>query len=219
VRYIRRRHWLDLFLLLSVPLLMMPSILSLAFPDENPALNRAGGAIVVVFLISALAMEGFLEGIKSRLGKEWGPPLASALALLLLIWSGASNYNLVFNRYYREYEVSSWNTSEMGAVIGDFANTVGDRDSAWVLAFPHWVDNRLVGISAGFPTKNYALGPEELEQSLEVPPPKMFLVKPEDEEGLEALMELYPNGANSLYESAFENKDFYIFFVPAEDSN
>ena len=30
IRYLRRRHWLDLFLLLTVPLLMMPSILSLA---------------------------------------------------------------------------------------------------------------------------------------------------------------------------------------------
>ena len=37
VRYIRRRHWLDLFLLLAIPLLMLPSILSLAFPAENPA--------------------------------------------------------------------------------------------------------------------------------------------------------------------------------------
>src|SRR5215216_822389 len=39
VRYIRRHHWLDLFLLLSIPLLLMPSILSLAYPGENPALN------------------------------------------------------------------------------------------------------------------------------------------------------------------------------------
>jgi len=36
VRYIRKRDWVDLFLLVSIPLLMMPSILSLAFPEENP---------------------------------------------------------------------------------------------------------------------------------------------------------------------------------------
>ena len=45
IRYIRNRHWLDLFLLISIPLLLMPSILSLAFPGENPALNRAGGRL------------------------------------------------------------------------------------------------------------------------------------------------------------------------------
>ena len=32
VRYIRKRHWLDLFLLVSIPLLQLPSTLSLAFP-------------------------------------------------------------------------------------------------------------------------------------------------------------------------------------------
>ena len=34
--------------LLSIPLLMLPSILSLAFPDENPALNRAAGDLTPV---------------------------------------------------------------------------------------------------------------------------------------------------------------------------
>ncbi|MFL7871047.1 MAG: glycosyltransferase family 39 protein, partial [Anaerolineales bacterium] len=61
IRYLRRRHWLDLFLLLSIPLLAMPSILSLAFPAENPALNRAGGAYVPVFVIVALALDGLVS--------------------------------------------------------------------------------------------------------------------------------------------------------------
>ena len=54
LRYLRQRNWLDIFLILCVPLLMMPSILSLAFPAENPALNRMGGAIIPVFLIVGL---------------------------------------------------------------------------------------------------------------------------------------------------------------------
>ena len=65
-RYIKRRHWLDLFLLVSLPLLMMPSILSLAFPEENPSLNRTGGALVVVFLIVGLAFDGLLTALKSK---------------------------------------------------------------------------------------------------------------------------------------------------------
>ncbi|MCK5794392.1 MAG: glycosyltransferase family 39 protein, partial [Anaerolineales bacterium] len=42
IRYIKKRHWMDLALLLLIPLLMLPSILSIAFPDENPSLNRTG---------------------------------------------------------------------------------------------------------------------------------------------------------------------------------
>src|SRR5581483_5374586 len=65
-RYIQKRHWLDLFLLLSIPILLLPSILSLAFPDENPALNRAGGALMPVFVIVALALDGLLSAIGSE---------------------------------------------------------------------------------------------------------------------------------------------------------
>jgi hypothetical protein len=51
LRYIRKRSWLDLFLLLSIPMLMLPSILSLAFPQENPVLSRTSGAIIPVFIM------------------------------------------------------------------------------------------------------------------------------------------------------------------------
>ncbi len=63
VRYLRKRHWLDLFLLLSIPLLAMPSILSLAYPGENPALNRAGGAYVTAFVIAALALDAIVSAL------------------------------------------------------------------------------------------------------------------------------------------------------------
>ena len=51
IRYIRQRHWQDLFLLVAIPLLELPSILSLAFPNENPVLTRTGAALIPVFLI------------------------------------------------------------------------------------------------------------------------------------------------------------------------
>ena len=72
VRYIRKRNWLDIFLLLSIPLLMLPSILSLAFPDENPSLNRTAGAIIPVFILIALALDGLLSSLNTNLGKRAG---------------------------------------------------------------------------------------------------------------------------------------------------
>ncbi len=65
VRWLQKRRWEDLFLFLSVPLLMLPSILSLAFPIENPSLNRTAGAIIPVFIILALALDGFMRSIES----------------------------------------------------------------------------------------------------------------------------------------------------------
>ncbi|MCK5313821.1 MAG: glycosyltransferase family 39 protein, partial [Anaerolineales bacterium] len=67
MRYLRKRQWFDLFLLLSVPLLMLPSVLSLAFPAENPSLNRAAGAIVPVFLILGIALDALLDVFEKKL--------------------------------------------------------------------------------------------------------------------------------------------------------
>jgi len=215
VRYLQRRGWLDLVLLISIPLLMMPSVLSLAFPTENPSLNRTGGALIPVFLIVGLALDGLLTTLKESLRSPlWGRRLAWGVGILLLAWSCAQNYDLVFNQYRTSFALGSWNTSEIGAIIRQFADTIGTEDSAWVVAYPHWVDTRLVGIRAGVPLKDYALWPDQLSQTLDDPRVKLFIFKPEDTTALETLRELYPSGSMQLYDSAIESKDFSLYFVP-----
>jgi hypothetical protein len=216
LRYIRKRDWLDLFLLVSIPILMLPSILSLAFPAENPALNRAGGALVPVFVVVGIALDGLLRVIERRFQAPAGRLIAWGLIGSLLLLSSMQNYALVFGRYQAVYEASSWNTSEMGQVIRGFSDTIGDPESAWVLAYPHWVDTRLVGMNAGFPTKDYAIFPDQLASTLSIPGPKLFLVKPDDEVGQDRLEAFYPNGWFQVYHSQVENKDFLMFFVPID---
>jgi hypothetical protein len=216
VRYIRRRHWLDLFLLLSVPLLMLPSILSLAFPTENPSLNRMSGAVIPVFLIVAIALDAILSGIESRFGNTVGKGLAWGLALILVVWSSFQNYDLVFNQYQNLYRKSSWNTSEMGAVIRDFTQFMGSPESAYVVAFPHWVDTRLVGMNAGYPLKDFAIFPDAFAETVSNPQAKLFLIKPDDEESVINLSHLYPQGVLTTYTSEVGSHDFLMFFVPAD---
>jgi hypothetical protein len=216
LRYLRRRNWLDLFLLLSIPLLLMPSILSLAYPDENPALNRMAGALVPVFVVIGIALDAILQVIEQRSKTPSASLMGWALAGGLLILSAAQNYDLVFNRYQTAYAAASWNTSEMGQVIRQFSDSIGDADSAWVLPYPHWVDTRLVGMHAGYPTKDYAVFPDQLLTTLFVPGPKLFLVKPEDLDGKNLLQNLYPQGWFQVYDSRYERKDFLMFLVPPE---
>ncbi|MES0359510.1 MAG: glycosyltransferase family 39 protein [Anaerolineales bacterium] len=213
VRYIRRRNWLDLFLILTVPLLMLPSILSLAFPSENPTLNRTAGAIVPVFILIGLSLDGFLKGIESGFSAPFGKRLAWVVFGFFFIWSGVSNYDLVFNKYQENYSLSSWNTSEIGGAIKDFTGTIGSQDRSFVVAYPHWVDTRLVGINAGFPTRDFAIWPEELSTTLDVQGSKLFILKPDDSESLASLQNLYPQGVIQRYESQIPDKDFYKFFV------
>ncbi|MEA3439194.1 MAG: hypothetical protein U9R58_02825, partial [Chloroflexota bacterium] len=217
IRYIRKRNWLDIFWLISIPLLMLPSIMSLAFPAENPNLYRSGGAMVPVFMIIALTLEGMMMSIRSRFG-SLGPSFAWALALLLVTLSAYQSYNLVFKEYYNQYKASAWNSSEMGAVVKDFAGNTGGVKNIWVMGYPHWVDSRLIGMIAGYPTKNYVLFPEDIEDLSENPGPKLFLIKPEDEASIAALETAYPYGWIETFTSEVAYKDFLMFFVPPTDT-
>jgi hypothetical protein len=217
IRYFRKRNWLDIFLIVSIPLLMMPSILSLAFPAENPSLNRSGGAIIPVFLVIGLALDSLMKVITARGNQPWRVGLSWVFGLLLLVWSGTQDYDLVFRQYNNQFKQGAWNTSELGAVIRNFADTIGDEERAWVVPYPHWVDTRLVGINAGVPLRDYACWPDQISETKSVPGSKLFLYKPEDETAIQTLRELYPQGLLSMYDSPLEGKDFMIYLVPAQD--
>jgi 4-amino-4-deoxy-L-arabinose transferase-like glycosyltransferase len=216
VRYLRRKNWEDGFLLLSIPLLMMPSILSLAFPVENPSLNRTSGAIIPVFILAAVMFDSLLKTLESRVGGRPGRVAAWTAGLVLLMWSVSANFDLIFNQYFRQFEAASWNTTELGGVIRGFADSIGDENNAWVIPWPHWVDTRLVGINAGVPIKDYAVPRERLPETQGVSGPKLFLFKLEDSETLQVLESLYPQGSLKRFDSAVEGKDFYIYSVPGD---
>ena len=205
-RYWRDRDWRDLFLLVLIPLLLMPSILSLAFPIENPALNRAGGAAVAGVLVSAGALEGLLTGFgaeKRRVIIVYG------LVAILLSASAWQNFDLVFNKFDASYRLAVWNSSEMAQVIQDHGNV----DTAWIVPYPQWVDTRLPAMWMGIVGGNFALWPEEFSATRDVPGSKIFLFKPEDFETESSLQLLYPQGTLSRYTSASIAKDFMIFHV------
>ncbi|MBE0699914.1 MAG: glycosyltransferase family 39 protein [Anaerolineaceae bacterium] len=218
LRYIRKRNWVDLFLLVSIPLLLLPSILSLAFPNENPNLNRTAGAYVPVFLILAVGLEGLLSSIRRSLPSRLGVTAAWSLGLLLVVFSAINNFDLLFIKYDQSFRAAAWNTSEMGAVIRDFTHTLGKADNAWVVAYPYWVDTRLVGINAGYPTWDTAIDPQNFDITLNDPGAKLFLLNPQDMNGLSILQGLYPEGRYWIYPSRIPGKEFVVFQVPARDN-
>ena len=218
IRYIRKRHWLDLFLLISIPLLLMPSILSLAFPGENPALNRAAGAYIPAFVIGAMALDGLLTSFGRGMMRS---VLMCIVAGVLLYASTSQNYDLVFNQYYTLFRESSWNTSDIGKVIKEFEQTYGTTQNTWVVPFPHWVDTRLPAVWAGIPDRDLAMWRENLAGTVELTGPKLFVVKADtedsngnDQESLDVLEELYPNGQLRMFDSDVPGHDFWIFLVP-----
>jgi len=220
IRYTRNRHWLDLFLLVSIPILQLPSTLSLAFPGENPALNRSGGAYIPAFIIGAMALDGLLTSFgrgRMRSILMWG------MAGVLLFVSAFQNFDLVFNQFYTSFRQGSWNSSDMGQVIKDFEKDYGRTDTVWIVPFPYWVDTRLPAVWAGIPNRDMAMWRDNLATTLELSGPKLFMLKANledpsgnDTETLDVLKALYPNGQQTLFDSDVPGHDFWIYFVPPQ---
>lgn len=214
IRYIKTRNWADLFLLLSIPLLMLPSTLSLAFPDENPSLNRTGGALIPIFIVAAIGLEGILSNLRRNFRSTGGLVAVILIGLGLLGWTSANNYDLVFKQFSNQFLLGAWNTSDIGGVIRGFTQSIGNPDNAHVVPYPYWVDTRLVGINAGFPERDYALWPEDFDTTLEVTAPQLFIVNSQDTESLALLEAMYPDAVLSYYDDQYDGKDFYILLVP-----
>ena len=219
VRYLRQHHWLDLFLLLSVPLLQLPSILSLAFPSENPALNRAAGAIVPVFLIVAIALDGLLTGIATRINRR---PAIVLNGVVLIVLAGTAlfqNYDLVFRQYATQFDIGTWNSSEMGAVIKQFGQTFGTTDTVWIVPYPYWVDTRLPGVWAGIPNRDFALWPQDFASTQSMEGSKLIMLNTADLEDVGTLQHLYPQGVLSTFpfrHQAGGQRFLYIFYPSGE---
>jgi hypothetical protein len=205
-RYVRGRDWRDLFLLVSVPILLMPSILSLAFPVENPALTRAGGAAVAAILVSSRALDGLIAGFGTEKRRMF---IAYGIVAVLLSAATFQNYNLVFRKFDASYRLAVWNSSEMGAVIQEHGNV----DASWIVPYPQWVDTRLPAMWMEIVDRDLALWPKDFAATRDVSGPKIFLFKPEDLETENALKQIYPNGTLSRYTSVNIGKDFMVFLV------
>lgn len=213
-RYFRQRHWSDLFLLVSIPMLMMPSILSLAYPGENPSLNRTAGAIVPVFLVIGLSFVAFVRTMAQHVSGKAGQAVLVIVVVLLLVWSGANNVDLVFNQYYTNYRAASWNTSEIGRIAALFIETLGEPETTYVVGYPHWIDSRLVAINSGYPGLDFAIFPQQIPETREDPRPKLFFLNVQDTENSQLLVKTFPAGVLWQVESAVENKNFMVFLVP-----
>ena len=216
--WIRRRNWQYLVLLVSIPLLMLPSILALAFPNENPSLSRAGGAVIPVILVAVIALQSFLSTLWRNVQRSTGRILVVAFAVVLIAVSAAQNYDLVFKQYQNQYRSATWNTSQMGGIARDYINSTGQPDTVWVVAVPHWVDTRLVAANAGYLGRDFQIWPGDLEYTLDVPGGKLFFVKADDSAGMEKLMSLYPNGISQLHTFDVPGRDFFTYAVPPSNT-
>lgn len=183
-----------LFIILFVALL--PSTLSLAFPQENPSTVRSGMALPIAVMIAALPVGVLFTAVRSVLSRRTG---AVVLALIILPL-GLQTLQLNFQRYFvdfaRSQKLASQNSLEVAHVINGFAASSGLKQHAWLKAWPHWVDTRLVGLQIGQPlwgnsveTINTVRGHDADKVS------RLYVVHIDDHEAQKALSSWYPQAA------------------------
>jgi hypothetical protein len=208
-----QNKWEFAVLLISIPILMMPSILSIAYPGENPSLNRSAGAYVPIFVCVGVGLSYLNEVLIELFPKKISKITAALFCVGIGLVSISNNYQLVFSEYRGQFDTHSWNTSEIGEVIRNFEQTGGEIDHAFVVPFPHWVDTRLVGFLAGSPGKDFAL-PRDAISALDFNEEKqIFIFKLDDLETKRNLGKFFPDGQISIFYSEIPGKDFFIYTV------
>jgi hypothetical protein len=218
-RLFRRRDWPLLMAILSGIILLLPSILSLAFPGENPSVVRTAGAIPVVAVLVGLGLYGVTRAAKELGGTRWGVWLAVPLLALILTATTAINYQRYFVSYYHSYQLSSQNSSEMADAMRGFIATGGDLNHIVIHAWPYWVDTRALALLMGKPdwqNTNVVLDRvTDLERLRDDPAPQMYLLHPSDVKGLQVLQETFAQGYAVRRPSRIPGHDFVLFLVPA----
>lgn len=218
IHAIRKREFQVIALLVSIPILLLPSILSIAFPAENPSLNRTGAAAIPMTIASAYGFyELWLKLIGTLRHQVRALAVAGVVMILALTQIYAVNRDLVFNTWQRNYTANAWNTKQIGEVIRGFDQSIGDQENAYVVPFPHWVDTRLVGIAGGFPERDFALHRTELASFAESGAddrPLLFVVKDSDVETDAELRRVFPNIEMQFHKGTALGKEFRVYFVP-----
>jgi 4-amino-4-deoxy-L-arabinose transferase-like glycosyltransferase len=224
-RYIRNRTWQDMMLLLAIPLLQLPSTLALAFPEENPALNRMSASFVPAFLLVAIALDTIMKSLTKQPDSISegevviaSPSPRSGFAVILVLGLFAAslfnNYDLIFNQYEKQFKLSNWNTRDMGLLMKDFIDKGGRPDQAWIVPYPYWSDTRLPLFWAETIYRGEsAINPDQLADTVSIPGTKLFMLHIDDSETLEILRDLYPDGVTTIYQAEVPSKNFYVFRV------
>ena len=213
VRYLKGRSWIDLFLLLSIPILLLPSVLSLAFPGENPHPSRAGGAIVPVFTIAGIAAASIWSWSQRTFEVPWRRRIGVGLVGGMFLISAMTNYDTVIGEYGDQQRQNSWNTAQAAEVVESFTTSIGSFNDVHMIAYPHWMDSRLVALLAGRPGLDIVLWPDQIDALVEVNSPQLFMLHHADAEGLDRLRAKFPGGIINRHAATVEGRDFITYLV------
>jgi hypothetical protein len=205
------------FVLASLPVLLLSSTLAIAFPWENPSVNREGLAAPVVFTIAALPLAVLVRRLREGLGPSRGYSLAAPAIALLIGIAAVRGYDQYFHDFDRQTRAAVANTTEIAAAIRGAAVVGVSPQDAYVIDAPYWLDIRNIGIALGDitwgPSHNVRVG-DPLPQRPSSRP-LLLILKGDDEARLAEVERAFPNGIVTRYQAEVPAHAFVTVWVPA----
>ena len=212
VRLTLRGSWRWATLLPALFLLTLPTTLSIAYPEENPSLNRAGPSLPVVFLLVGLAFAHLWNGfLRERV-------LLRAAGLCALLagagYSVQANAEAYFVRLGESYDAVIEHAIEIATLIGRYRSQGIPIRQIYLLAVDYWVDARIIALELGDPswsdTNNVV--PPKVPEGLTVRP-LIFVYRSNDAERVRTLERLYPGGTPRIIPQSSRDRDFGVYVI------
>jgi hypothetical protein len=217
--------------------MLLPSALSLAFPQEVPNAGRAFGALAPAIILAAVAaalvrrrFEGALASYDARrlhfaitLDEShtfaWhisSQAVLRTLGTLALVVTLALEARAVYPLYFREYvaHLPDHNYSislEMARIIDAFA----DDGESYIKIQPYWYDGNAVRAQLRLEDQSWHNEIDRLDRGqlpLAGPPGKFaVLIHPDDQAAIQTLQEAFPGGI-ALTRRNYEGKVSLVIF-------
>ena len=212
-----KRNPLAVYLLVAIFILLLPCTLAISFPNEVPSNLRASAVIPVVLVLAALPV--YLVG--KQVAHAFRGGLGIVLVLLLgglMLWQAVKlNYKTYFTDYREHYRQSAWNATDMARVIDSFATLYGGRQNAYLICTPYWIDGWGISLVMGdIEWANFLFQPSDLAPHLADPRNRIYIYNPINQEAEQWLLANHPHGQLMRFQAFSPDKDFMIFFAPAQ---
>ncbi|MDX2163103.1 MAG: hypothetical protein SF162_17435 [bacterium] len=226
---------IDLWIPMIV-IMLLPSALALAFPNENPSITRLSGALPGVLVLAGYGLVVIGQSVARMIGGKagfWVPSLAAAV----LVFGAYGLNNETFNvAYRRQYINSHYVYTEPGRDLRQFVATGGGWGNAYIIFAPYWWDHRGVAIEAGKIRWPHAIAQDQEPNRDHVPEalrdayqrdaddefrfdpnrPILFFYQDQDLETERLLQRWFPDGTmirQQTYQPN-DNDPYRLYFVP-----
>jgi hypothetical protein len=201
------------FLLASIFVLTLPSSLSLAFPLENPSINRSIPVLPVVICLATLPLSYLFE--RARDGPGSLRTVTAAVVAGILIIALRENFISYFVKFHESCVNLSEPAIEISQAIRSFQGKGVSTDNAYLLSAMYWVDIRNVAYELDDPewAKTHNVSPNQPPPEL-AKRPLLFVLKSNDRTRFSALKTMYKQGQEFLFQQPFVDRNFSVYFVP-----